>query len=400
MSASVQIDGHDVYTLRLALPLLGIGSLEAEIDLDPGATPPSGTVLLVFAVEDKPSISYLVTILPSIGGDDAGREALGRFRLFAVQGRGALREAIDGTDYADIDPRLIVEDLVSGEDSDLTSIQSLSTLPRWSTSGTPKASLTRLCSRLELGWRVLPSGAVRVAAETWPAYATAAPIYTAEPDAYGLAELALDAPDLLPGMTILRPDDRAGDPWRVAEVVYTLGDGAFRTSIRVQLATGGQGPQLEHWRRAVGVALPPLRLFVPHTATVVDQDASSGALGLRLDGRDPPLLTLAAVPFWLGLPGRRVRLPLGARVLVHFLGGNEDTPAVLGHEWAGAFDAEQIGDTAVPLAKVGDVVNCGYFSVGTGPAYALTKVPQFAPGATLITGSITSGTVAGGKVAG
>jgi hypothetical protein len=95
-----------------------------------------------------------------------------------------------------------------------------------------------------------------------------------------------------------------------------------------------------------------------------------------------------------------VRLPLGARVLVHFIGGDEDTPAVLGHEWGGAFDAEQIGDTAVPLAKVGDLISCGYFSVGTGPAYALAPVPKGAPGAVQITGSITSGTVAGGKVAG
>lgn len=329
MSADIQLDGHDVYSLRLSLALLGVGTLEAEIDLDPDATPPSGTVLLVFAVEDKPSLSYLVTILPSIEGDDAGREALGRFRIFAVQGKGVLREAIDGTDYADVDPRLIVEDLVSGEDSDLSAIQGLSTLPRWSTSGTPKASLTRLCSRLELGWRVLPSGAVRVAAETWPAYATSAPIYTAEPDAYGLGELALDAPDLLPGMTVPRPDDRAGAPWRVAEVVHTVVDGIFRSSIRVQLPAGGQGPQLERWRRAVAVGSPALRYYVPHLATVVEQE-QDGSLGVRLDGFEPPLRTLAAVPLMPGLPGCLVTVLPGARVVVVFAGGDEASPIIIG----------------------------------------------------------------------
>jgi hypothetical protein len=401
MTSAVQIDGHDVYSMRLALALLGVGSLEAEIDLDPGTTPPSGTVDLVFAVEGEASRSFRVTILPSIGGDDAGRETLGRFRIFAVQGNGALRETIEGTDYADdVDPRLIFEDLLAGEDSDLSSVQSLSPLQRWATSGTRKAALTRLASRLELGWRVLPSGAVRVAPEDWPAYATAAPLYTSEPDAYGLAELALDAPDLLPGMTILRPDARPGDSFRVAEVVYMLDDGAFRASIRVQRPAGGQGPSLEAWRGAVAAALPPLRLFVPHFASVVDQDASTGELGLRLDGRDPPMLTLAAVPFWPGLPGRRIRLPLGARVLVHFVGGSEETPVVLGHEWAGAFDEEKIGDDEEPLAKVGDAVDCGFWTIGPGPAYALAPAVEGVPGAVPVTGTIVSGSVAGGKVKG
>ena len=329
MTASIQLDGHDVYSMRLALGLLGIGTLEAEIDLDPGATPPSGTVDLTFAVEGATSISYRVTVLPSIDGDDAGREELGRFRVFAVQGKGALRSLIDGTDYADIDPRLIIEDLVSGEDSDLSEIQDLSTLPRWSTSaGTQRASLTRLCSRLDLGWRVLPSGAVRVAAETWPAYATTAPLYTAEPDAYGLAELALDAPDLLPGMTILRPDDRTGAPWRVAEVVYSLADGAFRARVRVQRPAGGQGPSLETWRAAVATALPALRYYVPHLATVVSP--GSGSLGVRFDGFEPPLLTLDAVPMMPGLPGCAVTVLPGARVVVQFAGGDEASPIVTG----------------------------------------------------------------------
>lgn len=415
MTASIQLDGHDVYSMRLALGLLGIGTLEAEIDLDPGATPPSGTVLLTCAVEDRAAQSFKVTILPSIEGDDAGREALGRFRIFAVQGRGALREPIDGTDYADIDPRLIVEDLVGGEDSDLSEIQDLSTLPRWSTSAGPgKASLTRLCSRLDLGWRVLPSGAVRVAAETWPAYATTAPLYTAEPDAYGLAELALDAPDLLPGMTIRRPDDRAGDPWRVAEVVYSLADGAFRARIRVQRPAGGQGPSHETWRAAVATALPALRYYVPHFGTVVEQDASTGAVGVRLDGRDPPLLTLAAVPLWLGLPGRRVLVPLGARVLVHFVGGDESTPAVLGHEWAGDFTSEQIGDNAAPLAREGDVsgrlvfdsvLGLFYSPTADGPYQPVASNPNTptAPPAPTTAGTpivLAVGTVADGRVRG
>lgn len=347
MTASVQLDGHDVFTFRLALPLLGVGTLEAEIDLDPGATPPSGTVEIVFAVEGAAAQSFLVTILPSIEGDDAGREALGRFRLFAVQGKGALREAIDGTDYTDdIDPRLIFEDLLDGEDSDLSSIRDLSPLQRWATSGTRKAAMTRLASRLELGWRVLPSGAVRVAAEEWPAYATEAPLYTREPDAYGLAELALDAPDLLPGMTILRPDGRAGDPFRVAEVVYTLDDGAFRAAIRVQRPEGGQGPSVEKWRGAVALALPALRFHVPHLATVVTQE-QDGSLGLRLDGRAPPLLTLSAVPMVFGLPGVFVTVVPGARVVVQFAGGDEDSPIVTGFK-AGAKGVTVLTGTTAP----------------------------------------------------
>lgn len=401
MSATVNIGGHEVFSFRLALPLLGVGSLEAEIDLEPGATPPSGTVTLTIAAEGRAPAAYLVTILPSIGGDDAGREAIGRHKLFAVQGTGSLRARIAGIDYADVLPRLIAEDLLSLEASDLSALSSLPPLPRWSRpAGTVRAAFSRLAERLGMGWRVAPAGAVTLAPETWPAYATTAPVYTREPDASGVGELALDAADLLPGMTILRPDGRPGDPFRVAEIVYSLAGGAFRAQIRVQLPDGGDGPSLVEWRRAVGVALPPLRLYVPHSATVVDQDPTTGALGLRLDGRDPPMLTLSAVPLWLGLPGRQVLIPLGARVLVHFAGGSEETPVVLGHEWAGGFTLERIGDNQNPLAVQGDGVDCGWFTIGPGPAYALAPAPPGAPGAVQITGSIASGSAAEGRVVG
>lgn len=397
--SAIKLAGHDVYSLRLALPLEGVGTLEAELDLDAGAAPPSGTVTLTYAAEGKPLSSYTVTVLPSIGGDDSGRESIGRHRVFAVQGAGTLRRNVEGLDYADIAPRLVAEDLLAGEASDLSALSSLPVLPRWSRpAGTARAAIARLARRVGLGWRLLPSGVVRLAAETWPVYGTTAPIYTAEPDAYGIAELALDAPDLLPGMAVLRPDGRA--PYHVAEVVYSVDDGALRARIRVQRPGGVTSPSLQDWRDAVSVALPPLRLFVPHFGSVVDQDPSTGEVGVRLTGRDPPMLTLSAVSVWPGLPGRKVLLPLGARVLVHFVGGSEETPVVLGHDWGGAFDEEKIDGGETPLARRGDAVDCGYFTVGPGPAYALAPATIGVPGAIPITGSISAGTVAGGKVKG
>lgn len=359
MSVAV-FDGHDAISCSIALPFLGVGTVQVEIDLDEvqSLTPPAGTVSLVIAVEDRPPVVYTVTILDVIPLGDAGRESLGRFRVFAVQGSGLMRQEIPGLDYADVAPRLVAEDVTVGEDADLASLASLPSLPSWRRpKGPPKAGLTRLVQRLALdssqawGWRVAPGGAVTVAIETWAAYAyTTAGSYEEEPDAYGIATLMLAAPDLLPGMTIDRPEDRPGDRLRVQEIVYQLDGDKFRARARL----GGNGaavPTRDIFQRAVASVLPPLRLMVPHFASVVDQDAA-GLLGLRLDGDDPPLLTLSNVPIWPGVPGRTLTIPLGARCVVTFVGGSEQTPIVTGWESAGTFSEEQIGDgTARPVVK-------------------------------------------------
>ncbi len=212
---SIKLAGLTVIELAgLALSLRGVGNVEATIDLDVGAAPPSGKVQLELAVEGA-AVSYTCTILDALPDGDAGRESLGRFRVFAVLGAGGMRRVVEGIDYSDVQPRLILEDIArdTGEDFDLSALGSPSTLARWTrVKGTGRKALERLCARLGLGWRVLPNGRVRVAPETWPAYSATAPQYTAEPDANGVAELALDAPDLAPGMTILRPNNARGAP--------------------------------------------------------------------------------------------------------------------------------------------------------------------------------------------
>ena len=398
--SAIRLAGHDVLSARLALPLFGVGSLEAELDLDEDTAPPTGTVGLTFEDENGDVLTYRVTILDVLAAGDVGRETAGRHRVFAVQGAGALRVVRNWSDYDQCAPRLIAADMLTGESLDIGSLDAYPPLRRWSPpASTGRAALTRLAELLGVAWRVLPDGGVTVAPDTWPPYGGAVPLYTAEPDAHGLCELALDVPDLRPGMTI-PPPSGVGLARRVAEVVYTVTGFTFRVSVRLQaLAAPGGGETRDAFRAAVQSVLPPSRLLVPHFATVVVQEGD-GSLSLRLDGEAPPRLTLSGVPVYLGLPGRRVKVPGGTQVLVEFVGGSESTPIVRNFVMGSPLTEETIDGGTVPLAKRGDTVDCGFFTIGPGPIYALAPAPAGTPGAVQVTGTITSGTVGGGKVKG
>lgn len=346
--SAVRLAGLDVLSARLALPPLGIGTLEAELDLDEGTDPPSGTVDLTFEAENGTSTVYRVTVLDVLPGGDAGRENVGRHRVFAVQGTGNLREEITGSSYEELSPRLIFEDLLAGEGQDLDGVPDAE-IKRWDTmAGAARTGVTRLAASLQLTWRVLPSGVVKVGPETWPEYAGSLPLYTAEPDAYGLCELALDAPDLLPGMSI-PPPSGSGDQRKVAEVVYVLTADSFRARVRLVLASGpGDGSTRALFAAAVTSVLPPQRLLVPHLATVVMQE-QDGTLGLRLDGKAPPRLSLSSVPMMPGLPGCTITALGGARVVVQFMGGEEDSPVVTGFAAMSMGATVLTGTTAPPV---------------------------------------------------
>jgi hypothetical protein len=287
--------------------------------------------------------------------------------VFAVGGAGGLRrmlalnEAID--DFGPIDPALVIESILaaSGEQGDLGVVQGLPVLPRWSRPvATGAHALSRLATRLGLGWRVLPNGHVWLGAETWPAYPREL-LFTVEPDAGGFFEVAPDVPDLLPGMTL------AGR--RVVGVVYEASESG-RIRARGQFGDDRSVDRgLADIARVVAAVSHPPALMQSHIAQVVTQDAA-GHLGVRFVGDSPPMLTIDDVPVWLGVPRARAYVSSGALVQVAFAGGREDSPIAYVFETDAASVKIAFGGGGTPVARKGGSVHSGWL-VAVAPAGTL-----------------------------
>jgi len=384
----------------LSRTLVGVYVLECEVDV--GDLPaPTGAQVLSYAVADGAPITYPVAVIEA-------RVHIGRATVYAVGGAGGLRSQVQPIDYAQVSPRVAFADicrdsvlrdsagapaLVNGlpvpEVPNAVALAALGALPRlarWSRpAGTGAGALRGLCRALRrltgqtYSWRVLRDGTVWLGTESWPAYVassgqTEPPYYTEEPHASGIGTAALDAPDLDPGVTVLPPDDwtptgASPVPLQISGVRYTLDeDGTFRALVEVASAEAPQGRERSYFARAVEGAIPKQALRVPWAATVIAQD-SDGALGLRFDDDGAPMLTLSAVPYWPGLPGMAVQVPMGARCLVQWVGGREESPVVTG--WAPntavtsltvSGNGEAGSVPGVQFARVDDTVDVGTLS--------------------------------------
>jgi hypothetical protein len=411
MSSTVALSGFVVLSFSLTAGLFGVPTLQAE--LDTGDSPaPTGEAVLSFATPDPAhpngeplEVTWKFTIIDSAA-------TLGRCTVFAVAGAGALREHVDGIDYATIHVRHAVEDIVRdalrggvGEVADPAALAALDALPplqRWTRpAGSGLAALGLLCRRAGIDYRIGPTGLLWVGAETWPRYTghtTGQPYFTREPSAHGTTEVALDAPDLLPGQTMLPPENIPGSPLRVSGVLYELAaGGAFRAHVTIASASDpagavSEGRTRDLWRRAM-TSLQPNPLFrMIWAATVVDQDPSTFAVGLRLDPTDgPPVLTLSSVPVWPGLPGACPTVPLGAQCIVEFLGGREDKPVVRSFAAGTAMTQIQFLDSGGSpgtrkIVRDSDSVTC-IDLLYAGPG-TLTAVPA-GTGTVQITGTVS-----------
>lgn len=401
--SAIAFGDYNVLSFSLVRPFRGVWMLEAEIDVGDDAAP-TGAQVLSFTVANGSPITYACTVIDS-------SVHVGRATVFAVAGTAGLREHVIGRDYGEIAPRLAVEDILAdpvtaagverpefADEVALAALDALPKLPHWSRpAGTGTAALSRLVETIGAGWRVLPSGRVRVAVETWPAWPGGQPYYIDEPDARGIATLALESPDLAPGMTILPPDDQAekgAGPLRVSDVIHSVDEGGrFRTRVRVmpaERATAGR--TRGEWTRAVRGALPPLSLRVPWPATVVSQDADL-TLGLRLDEIDgAPFITLSGVPIWPGLPGYQVEVPSGARCMVEFMGGDERYPVVRNFAPGTSVTRLRFDGGNAGFARVGDSALSNWYTiVPAGLGYTLNPAPPGASGAFQIVSLINSG---------
>jgi len=151
-----------------------------------------------------------------------------------------------------------------------------------------------------------------------------------------------------------------------------------------------QDRDLETWKAAVRRALPgDLALCRLYDCTVRAQRAD-GTLDVEPDDKATLGPALGGVPILHGLPGVRVRVAAGARVLVGFLGGwrevadgeAPDGPRPFAALWDtdAAMVEIVIGGGSKPLARVGDTVDIGTLTyVGPGSLTWVHPDPTHVP---------------------
>lgn len=214
-------------------------------------------------------------------------------------------------------------------------------LPFWTRPlGTIGDAVQALARMAEVNWRVLSNGTVRIREE--------AP-FTVEPDAIeisrdaarGIVEVAPDFAFIQPG--VLVGDDSVGD------VIYTIGE----EGLRCRYYTQGQARIRSTIERIVRWVTRDAFYLGQFTCQVAAQ-AADGTLDLLPD--DPRLRAqgLQAVPIRHGLPGVKVKVAAGARVLLGFDGGDPRKPyAALWHEGS-VLSLELGGQLPVAIAQLVD----------------------------------------------
>lgn len=224
-------NGFDVIFARIELPRRG--SWNAVVELDTGdSAAPGGAIAIEFAT--SPSVAFVGTVEGPMGD---GSPLPGRSRVYVRAGADGLAADIDGKPYENVAPLLVVQDIVedAGEVLDVVSgLDIIQTQRLWVRPyGEARKALSRfltasntsidLESPDELVWRMRPSGRVEILRDTWLAYSGEA-LLEAPANEMGRATYALDAPDLMPGMTL--------ESKKVSRVVHCIRrDGTFRSEV-------------------------------------------------------------------------------------------------------------------------------------------------------------------------
>lgn len=209
-------------------------------------------------------------------------------------------------------------------------------LPYWTRpAGTIGGAMQSLAELAQVNWRVLANGTVRMRAEA-PFAVEPDAVEISRDDARGVVEVAPEFSVIQPGTTF------NGDS--IGDVVYSLDEGsAFRcryyTESRARLRSAFE--RLVRWATRDSIYLGQ------YVCSVIAQ-GGDGTLDLLPDDVRLKAQGLQSVPILHGLPGVRVLVAPGERVLLGFENGDSRLPyASLWHE--GQVLSVEIGGT-LPVA--------------------------------------------------
>ena len=366
-----------VLDCKIDMPLRGTWIATLTLDAD---IPPTGHVDITITHEDSPDVDiFHGTVL-------YGYPWQGRSKLTVVGGKGGLTlpevtpQNYIGSPIAT--PISILLNDIMAQTSEVESEREVLegsvfgslaefSLGRWQRvrSGAGRA-LTMLADVFGLGWRVLADGTVWMGAETWPVI----PLGPYDISDDGVARILMVAPERAtwrPGTIIL---DK-----RVNRVVYILGEEALRAELHYGVGTEAKSDRSDA-EGFVRTMLPELPYAKSYLATVLLQE-ENGDLVVRCD--DATMGELAAVPFYVGVPGAKLIIEANSRVSIHFASASPDS------YYATGLNIED--SSTANVSRVGDTIQCGYLAFDP-VAQSLVFSPVFVPPpAVPLVGTITSG---------
>lgn len=302
MSAAAFVNGQPVLSLSMHLPLNGAWSAELQASSDkvlaagaavtislPGDVLYQGRVVRAGVVDER--LNLRIT-----GGSVDWLQQVALKHYKASDGDKALRDLGVQTDAPlELD------------------------LPFWTRPpGTIGMAVQALATVAGVNWRVNPDGTVRIREEA-PFAVKPKAIEILRDDRRGVVEIAPDIAAVMPGTTV--GDDQIGD------VIYDFGD-VFRCRYYTQQRARVRGAfeRLVRWVTRDAIFLGQ------YTAQVVTQNAD-GSVDLLPDDERLRAQGLQSVPIRHGLPGVKVKVPPGERVLLAFDAGDARAPyAALWHE--------------------------------------------------------------------
>lgn len=317
MSDACFIDGQPVLALSLHLPLNGAWS--AELQASSEKLPAVGATVTLKLPGD---VTYVGRVVRSGLVDQ-------RLNLRLTGGPVDWLQQIALKHYKAADGDKAMRDLGVQTDAPLEL-----DLPFWTRPpGTIGMAVQALAAAAGVNWRVNPDGTTRIRDEA-PFTVDPKAIEISRDDRRGVVEIAPDVAAVMPG-TLVGSDS-------VGDVIYDFGD-VFRCRYYVQQRARLRGAleRLVRWVTRDALFLGQ------YTAQVVTQ-AADGTVDLLPDDSRLRAQGLQSVPIRHGLPGVKVKVPPGERVLLAFDGGDPRAPyAALWHE--GQVLEVQIGG-AVPVA--------------------------------------------------
>lgn len=328
------LNNLNLLTCTIQEPKIGVWSAVVDVDSDSAI---SGKVTL--AIDGT---SWVGTIVK-------GDLYAGRFHAQIVGGAGKLATVLPAKYYLGVSLQVVLDDLMLGtgevlSNTTATSIRSHS-VARWGRfQGKASAALAKVAAEMSLTWRVLRDGTIWLGEEQW---LEAKPQYDEVDRVPGRdsVTIAPETPTVAPGYTFL---DK-----HVSRVTTSIkGDDGLRQEILFESSTGGSRVAEDLNALVDQRVESPIDYSRLYPCKVMAQ-AGDGSLELLPDAEKLRGNGLTRVPIRHGLPGIRVTVPAGGKVLLFFEAGDPKLPAA--SLWPDGSSVSEISLTTGTLIVHGDI---------------------------------------------
>jgi hypothetical protein len=322
------------------LPIMGgqiamprVGAWHADLDAD--ATELTGSATIAYE-----GVDFVGTVLRSgVHG--------GRLGARIVGGKGGISKELGVKNYAasaGTKISTVVADIMmeTGEKLSPTSDQSVlgRTLAKWERIAGPAShALVSVLDKAGAVWRILRDGTIWVGMATYPE-ATIEHVLIDEDWVNGIITIAPEKADLEPGTTFRGQ--------KIEEVIHRLTPGSLRTEAHL-------GSVASSLNRFLGKIRQQIDYSRQYPGRVSKQNAD-GTLQVVTDDAKVKGSGLDRVTYYVGLPGSKVKVSSGQRVLIAFEAGDPDKPYVAAWQGGAALEVTIAGPTGLPAARQGDLV--------------------------------------------